>query len=91
MICRSGILNYVHERIRCDKCLNSTSINIRFLIFQFFNRPFAIVLLTLTLLQGVFILLDTMILCYHPRDTLETILYKSGTLSRPRQNAPSAK
>lgn len=50
-------------------------------------RPFAIVLLSLSALQCFLILFDFMVLCFNPRDTLEQILYKSGTLSKTRSNA----
>lgn len=48
--------------------------------------PFSIFLAVLVLFQLVLIVMDFMILCFHPRDTLEQILYKSGTLGKLRHS-----
>lgn len=49
--------------------------------------PFSIALSVFAVFQVIIIALDLMILCYHPRDTLEQILYKSGTLAKSKGNA----
>lgn len=49
--------------------------------------PFSVVLAIMCLFQLVLIMLDFMILCFHPRDSLEQILYKSGTLGKTRQQS----
>lgn len=49
-----------------------------------FFRPLAIALVVLILLQAIFILFDTMILCFRPHDNESAQLIKAGITSLDR-------
>jgi hypothetical protein len=57
-------------------------VKIFILSLLFIIRPFAYALLAVICLQLIFIVMDFMILCFHPRDSLQKILEKSGTIQR---------
>lgn len=48
-------------------------------------RPFAWTLIAFIFLQLIFIAMDLMILCFHPRDSLHKILEKSGTVNPTKE------
>eukprot|EP01039_Chlorochromonas_danica_P004507 gene4507-4943_t len=50
--------------------------------------PFSIALGAIIVFQIVLIILDILIFCYHPRDSWEQILYKSGTVAKTRFQVP---
>lgn len=51
-------------------------------------RPFSIALGAIIVFQIILIILDILIFCYHPRDSWEQILYKSGTVAKTRFQVP---
>lgn len=50
------------------------------------NRPVSYGILAICLFQAVVAIINMMLMCYTPRDDLEKILIKSGTLAAAKNN-----